>query len=65
LRRYLLECVKAFGAGVDPPGLDPAIAFQRICSELAVAPADRPWQEVCLLDAGLVARTTVPAASHG
>ncbi len=65
LRRYLLDCLKAVRAGADPPGLDPAIPFARICSENTVKPGDIPWQEACPLDPGLVARSASAVASRG
>ena len=65
LRRFLLDCVKAFREGTDTPGLEPSIAYPRICSEIAVKPGDVPWQQACPLDASLTATSGVPVASDG
>ena len=45
MRRRLLDAVQAFMAGVDPPGLDPRIAYGDLRSEEALVPVDAPWQQ--------------------
>jgi phthalate 4,5-dioxygenase oxygenase subunit len=46
MRRRMLEAVRAFMDGADPPGLDPSLDYGRIASEERVVPIDVPWQEV-------------------
>jgi len=59
MRRLLLRCAKLSAAGQAPPGLDPAILFDRITSESSVHPTGIPWQELCPLDPALAG--AVPA----
>ena len=65
LRRFLLDCVKASREGLDLPGLDPGVAYPRICSEIAVKPGNVPWQQACPLAAGLAATSAAAVASDG
>jgi phthalate 4,5-dioxygenase oxygenase subunit len=46
MRRRLLEAVRAFQAGGEPLGLDPAIPYDRIGSDERLVPIDTPWQAV-------------------
>lgn len=50
MRRALLDAVKGFMAGQDPPGLDPAIPHDRIAAATALGPANTPWEEILPLD---------------
>lgn len=45
MRRRLLDAVRGFMGGAEPPGLDPSLDYTRIASEERVVPADVPWQE--------------------
>ncbi|HLH22988.1 MAG TPA: Rieske 2Fe-2S domain-containing protein [Chloroflexota bacterium] len=44
MRKILLDAAKSLAADQPPPGLDPAIAYDRILSETIDAPAGVPWQ---------------------
>jgi len=46
MRKRILESVRAFMAGGEPIGLDPAIPHHRLRSEEKVIPADMPWQSL-------------------
>ena len=46
MRRRMLGAVRAFLAGDDPPGLDPAIPYARIATDEQLVPLDTPWQTV-------------------
>ena len=52
MRRLLLRAVRSLGEGVDPPGLDPSIPFDQICSTAVITP-HIPWQEAFPQDARL------------
>jgi phenylpropionate dioxygenase-like ring-hydroxylating dioxygenase large terminal subunit len=45
MRRLLLRAARDVVQGIEPPGLDPAIPFDRITSATFDAPADVPWYE--------------------
>ncbi len=53
LRRSLLDAVRGFMAGQDPPGLDPAIPYDRIAAVTTLAPAGLSWEEAAPLDPDL------------
>ncbi len=44
MRKIMLDAAKGLGSGQPPPGLDPAIAYDRILSETIEAPAGADWQ---------------------
>ena len=44
-RRRLLDAVRAFAQGSDPPGLDPSIPYDRLAVFTNVIPVEAPWQE--------------------
>src|SRR5205814_7405256 len=46
MRRRLLQAVKAFQAGEDPPGTQASIRYDQIVSEEKFVPNDMPWQAV-------------------
>jgi phthalate 4,5-dioxygenase oxygenase subunit len=46
MRRRMLEAVRAFRAGAEPLGLDPAIPYERIATDERIVPIDTPWQAV-------------------
>lgn len=64
LRRRLLEAVHAFAdQGVDPPGLDPAIPYDKLAVVSKVIPTEMPWQEAAadLGDDEALRRATEPS----
>jgi phthalate 4,5-dioxygenase oxygenase subunit len=52
MRRALLDAVRASMAGLDPPGLDPSIPYDRLAAATELAPASVRWDEAIPLDAG-------------
>lgn len=44
-RRRLIQAVRAFMDGADPPGLDPSIPYERMAVFTKVVPIEMPWQE--------------------
>jgi phthalate 4,5-dioxygenase len=50
-RRRLIDAVRAFEDGVEPPGLDPSIPYDRMSMVTKIVPVDLPWQE-CGADIG-------------
>ncbi len=46
MRRRLLDAIRAFQAGAEPLGLDPAIPYDRIAADERVVPIETPWQAV-------------------
>jgi phthalate 4,5-dioxygenase oxygenase subunit len=57
MRRRMLDAVRAHQAGALPPGLDPAIPYDRLASDERIVPIDTPWQAVAAF-----AGEEVPAA---
>lgn len=52
-RRLLLNAVRAFQEGQDPPALDPSIPVERILGVDVTIPAGETWQQACPLEPGL------------
>jgi len=46
MRHCMLDAVRAFMDGQEPPGLDRSIPFENLRGELKVVPVDTPWQAV-------------------
>lgn len=53
VRRYLLRAIKNHQQGQDPPGLDPAIPYDRISGIVRFLPSDLPWRDVFKVQAKL------------
>jgi phenylpropionate dioxygenase-like ring-hydroxylating dioxygenase large terminal subunit len=56
-RRLLLNAVRTFQEGQDPPGLDPSIPVEQVLSDDVTAPAGIPWREAVPLEPGLRLRS--------
>jgi phthalate 4,5-dioxygenase oxygenase subunit len=50
-RRRLIEAVRAFENGIEPPALDASVPLDRMAVVTRVIPVDMPWQE-CGADIG-------------
>jgi phthalate 4,5-dioxygenase len=46
LRRSMLDAVRSFMAGREPPGVDPAIPYERLATDERLVPIDSPWETV-------------------
>jgi phthalate 4,5-dioxygenase len=55
-RRLLLNAVRAFREGQDPPGLDPSIPVERVLSEDTTIESSLSWREACPLEPGMELR---------
>jgi phenylpropionate dioxygenase-like ring-hydroxylating dioxygenase large terminal subunit len=62
VRRLLLNAVRVFQEGQEPPGLDPSIPVERILSEDTTIAATATWKEACPLEPGLALTTQTDSA---
>jgi phthalate 4,5-dioxygenase oxygenase subunit len=52
VRRLLLNAVRAFQEGQDPPGLDASVAIGTVIGDDVTSPLSISWREACPLDPG-------------